>query len=86
MGSGTAFVTRKITSQVALIACGLAEGFELGNLNATRDWGHARDYMEGVYLMLQQPEGGDYILATGQASSVRQFVEAAFKVIGTKIE
>ncbi|KAI8631475.1 hypothetical protein F5Y19DRAFT_423892 [Xylariaceae sp. FL1651] len=83
---GTTFVTRKITSQVALIACGLSEGFELGNLNATRDWGHAKDYMEGVYLMLQQPEGGDYVLATGQASSVRQFVEAAFKVIGTTIE
>ncbi|KAK7756051.1 hypothetical protein SLS62_001994 [Diatrype stigma] len=70
----------------ALIGCGLSEGFELGNLNATRDWGHARDYMEGVYQMLQQPKGGDYILATGKACSVRQFVEAAFKVIGTKIE
>lgn len=83
---GTTFVTRKITTQVALIACGLSESFELGNLNATRDWGHARDYMEGVWMMLQQPEGGDYVLATGQASSVRDFVEAAFKVIGTKIE
>ncbi|KAK8061800.1 hypothetical protein PG994_008166 [Apiospora phragmitis] len=83
---GTTFVTRKITSQVALIACGLSDGFELGNLNATRDWGHARDYMEGVYLMLQQPVGGDYVLATGEASSVRRFVEAAFRVIGTKIE
>ncbi|KAF3025163.1 hypothetical protein E8E14_014753 [Neopestalotiopsis sp. 37M] len=83
---GTTFVTRKITTQVALIAYGLSESFELGNLNATRDWGHAKDYMEGVYMMMQQPEGGDYILATGQASSVRQFVEAAFKVIGTKIE
>ncbi|KUL83795.1 hypothetical protein ZTR_06651 [Talaromyces verruculosus] len=83
---GTTFVTRKITSQVALIACGLSEEFELGNLSATRDWGHAKDYMEGVYLMLQQPEGGDYVLATGKGSSVRQFVEAAFKVIGTEIE
>ncbi|KAK7991201.1 GDP-mannose 4-6 dehydratase [Apiospora arundinis] len=83
---GTTFVTRKITSQVALIACGQSESFELGNLNATRDWGHARDYMEGVYLMLQQPKGGDYVLATGEASSVRRFVEAAFKVIGTNIE
>ncbi|KAM7200694.1 GDP-mannose 4,6-dehydratase sdnI [Naviculisporaceae sp. PSN 640] len=83
---GTTFVTRKITTQVALIACGLSESFELGNLNATRDWGHARDYMEGVWMMLQQPEGQDYVLATGQASSVRDFVEAAFKVIGTKIE
>ncbi|KAM7216739.1 GDP-mannose 4,6-dehydratase sdnI [Rhypophila decipiens] len=83
---GTTFVTRKITTQVALIACGLSESFELGNLNATRDWGHARDYIEGIWMMLQQPEGGDYVLATGQASSVRDFVDAAFKVIGSKIE
>ncbi|KAI1261794.1 hypothetical protein F5Y18DRAFT_440189 [Xylariaceae sp. FL1019] len=83
---GTTFVTRKITTQVALIACGLADEFELGNLNATRDWGHARDYMEGVWLMMQQPQGGDYVLATGRACSVREFVEAAFKVIGAKIQ
>lgn len=83
---GTTFVTRKITTQVALIACGLSGSFELGNLNATRDWGHARDYMEGVWAMLQQPEGGDFVLATGQASSVRDFVEAAFAVIGREIE
>lgn len=83
---GTTFVTRKITSQVALIACGLSDDFELGNLNAVRDWGHAKDYMRGAYLMLQQPKGGDYVLATGKAYSIRQFVEAAFKVIGSKIE
>ncbi|KAK0725125.1 hypothetical protein B0H67DRAFT_569628 [Lasiosphaeris hirsuta] len=83
---GTTFVTRKITSQVALIACGLSEEFELGNLNAVRDWGHARDYMRGAHLMLQQPKGGDYVLATGQAYSVRQFVEIAFRVIGSTIE
>lgn len=82
---GTEFVTRKITTQVALIACGLAEEFELGNLNATRDWGHARDYMEGVWMMLQQPQGGDYVLATGQTTSVRQFVESAFNVVGIKV-
>ncbi|KAE8372780.1 GDP-mannose 4,6-dehydratase [Aspergillus bertholletiae] len=83
---GTTFVTRKITSQVALIACGLSESFELGNLNAVRDWGHAKDYMRGVHLILQQPEPGDYILASGTAYSVRQFVEAAFQIIGVNIE
>ncbi|KMP09484.1 GDP-mannose 4,6 dehydratase 1 [Coccidioides immitis RMSCC 2394] len=60
--------------------------FELGNLNAVRDWGHAKDYMRGVHLMLQQPTGGDYVLASGQAYSVREFVEAAFQVIGVKID
>ncbi|KAF9775758.1 hypothetical protein IL306_006113 [Fusarium sp. DS 682] len=83
---GTTFVTRKITTQVALIACGQSESFSLGNLDAVRDWGHAKDYMQGVYLMLQQPVGGDYVLAYGQAYSVREFVEAAFKVIGVNIE
>ncbi|KAM5446303.1 putative GDP-mannose 4,6-dehydratase [Microsporum audouinii] len=83
---GTNFVTRKITTQVALIACGLSECFELGNLNAVRDWGHAKDYMRGVHLMLQQPAGGDYVLASGHAYSVRDFVEAAFQVVGVKIE
>ncbi|PGH16016.1 GDP-mannose 4,6-dehydratase [Helicocarpus griseus UAMH5409] len=83
---GTTFVTRKITSQVALIACGQSEFFELGNLNAVRDWGHSKDYVRGAYLMLQQPTGGNYVLASGQAYSVREFVEAAFRVIGVKIE
>ncbi|GAM41948.1 hypothetical protein TCE0_042r15481 [Talaromyces pinophilus] len=83
---GTTFVTRKITTQVAMIACGLSESFELGNINAVRDWGHAKDYMYGAYLMLQQPEAGDYILASGRAYTVRQFVETAFRVIGIKIE
>ncbi|KAJ5598445.1 GDP-mannose 4-6-dehydratase [Penicillium hordei] len=83
---GTTFVTRKITTQVALIACGLLESFELGNLNAVRDWGHAKDYMYGAHLILQQPKGGDYVLASGQAYSVRQFVEAAFGIIGVKIK
>jgi GDPmannose 4,6-dehydratase len=71
---------------VALISCGLSDGLELGNLNAVRDWGHAKDYMRGVYLILQQPTGGDYVLASGQAYTVRQFVEVAFKVIGSTIE
>ncbi|KAL7782541.1 GDP-mannose 4,6-dehydratase [Trichoderma afarasin] len=83
---GTTFVTRKITTQVALIACGQLDSFQLGNLDAVRDWGHAKDYMQGVYLMLQQPVGGDYALASGQAHSIRDFVEAAFRVIGVKIE
>lgn len=69
-----------------MIACGQTESFELGNLNALRDWGHAKDYMHGVYLMLQQPKSGDYVLASGQAYSVRQFVEAAFRVIGVDIK
>ncbi len=69
-----------------MIASGLSDSFELGNLNAVRDWGHAKDYMRGVHLILQQPEGGDYVLASGKAYSVRQFVEAAFRVIGVKIE
>lgn len=84
--TGTTFVTRKITTQVALIACGLSDGFELGNLNAVRDWGHAKDYMHGAWLMLQQPTGGDFILATGEAYSVRQFVSAAFRAIGIQIQ
>jgi GDPmannose 4,6-dehydratase len=79
-------VTRKITLQVASIVCGLSESFELGNLNAMRDWGHAKDYMRGAYLMLQQVEGGDYVLATGEAYSIRDFVQAAFQVVGIKIE
>ncbi|SCO82694.1 related to GDP-mannose 4,6-dehydratase [Fusarium oxysporum] len=83
---GTTFVTRKITTQVALIACGKLDFFSLGNLDAVRDWGHAKDYMQGVYLMLQQPVGGDYVLSSGKSYSVRDFVEAAFKVIGVNIE
>ncbi|CEJ92605.1 hypothetical protein VHEMI08246 [[Torrubiella] hemipterigena] len=83
---GTTFVTRKITTQVALIATGQSELFELGNVNSTRDWGHSKDYMRGAYLILQQPEGGDYVLATGSSYSVRDFVNAAFDVVGMKIE
>ncbi len=79
-------MTRKITTQVALIACGELDSFQLGNLDAVRDWGHARDYMRGVHLMLQQPAGGDYVLASGQSYSVRDFVKAAFKVVGVNIE
>jgi GDPmannose 4,6-dehydratase len=71
---GETFVTRKITRAVAAIAHGLQTQLFLGNLDALRDWGHARDYVEGMWLMLQQDEPDDYVLATGEARSVREFV------------
>jgi GDPmannose 4,6-dehydratase len=83
---GETFVTRKITRAVAAIAHGLQTQLFLGNLDALRDWGHARDYVEGMWLMLQQDEPDDYVLATGEARSVREFVEAAFAHIGRHIE
>jgi len=83
---GETFVTRKITRAVAAIERGLQERLHLGNLNARRDWGHARDFVEGMWLMLQQPEPDDYVLATGEAHSVREFVEAAFACVGRTIE
>src|SRR5262249_27155801 len=67
---GETFVTRKITRAVAAIAHGLQERLYLGNLGAERDWGHARDYVEGMWLMLQQPDPDDYVLATGEMHSV----------------
>ena len=75
---GETFVTRKITRAVAAIELGLQERLYIGNLDATRDWGHARDYVEGMWLMLQQDAPDDYVLATGEAHSVREFVERAF--------
>jgi GDPmannose 4,6-dehydratase len=75
---GETFVTRKITRAVAAIALGLQERLYLGNLDARRDWGHARDYVLGMWLMLQQARPDDYVLATGEAHSVREFVERAF--------
>jgi GDPmannose 4,6-dehydratase len=75
---GETFVTRKITRAVAAIALGLQERLYIGNLDAVRDWGHARDYVEGMWLMLQQDQPDDYVLATGEAHSVREFVERAF--------
>jgi GDPmannose 4,6-dehydratase len=83
---GETFVTRKISRAVAAIELGLQDKLFLGNLSATRDWGHAHDYVEGMWLMLQQPEPDDYVLATGEAHSVREFVENAFGFIGKKIE
>ena len=82
---GETFVTRKITRAVAAIECGQQDKLYLGNLDARRDWGHARDYVEGMWLMLQQPEPDDYVLATGEEHSVREFVENAFAHVGRKI-
>ena len=83
---GETFVTRKISRAVAAIELGLQNKLYLGNLAARRDWGHARDYVEGMWLMLQQPEPDDYVLATGEEHSVREFVEKAFACVGRDIE
>ena len=83
---GETFVTRKITRAVAAITFGAQDKLYLGNLDATRDWGHARDYVEGMWMMLQQPEPDDYVIATGEAHSVREFVEKAFAHAGKRIE
>lgn len=82
---GPTFVTRKITRAVAAIHKGKQECVYLGNLDATRDWGHAREYVEGMWRMLQQDEPDDYVLATGTTHSVRKFVELAFLEIGVHI-
>src|SRR5689334_1446586 len=83
---GETFVTRKITRAVAAIELGLQQKLYLGNLDAKRDWGHARDYVEGMWLMMQQPESDDYVLATGETHSVREFVELSFRHVGRTIE
>jgi GDPmannose 4,6-dehydratase len=82
---GETFVTRKITRAVAAIKLGLQSKLYLGNLDAKRDWGHARDYVEGMWMILQQDVPDDYVLATGEQHSVREFVELAFATIGRKI-
>lgn len=82
---GEDFVTRKITRAVVAIEAGQQEILTLGNLDSLRDWGHARDYVEGMWLMLQQDAPDDYVLATGQAHSVRDFAESAFAHIGMPI-
>ena len=82
---GKQFVTRKISHSVAKIKLGLQEYFELGNLDAKRDWGFAGDYVEAMWLMLQQDNPGDYVIATGESHSVREFVEEAFNVVGMPI-
>lgn len=83
---GETFVTRKITRAVAAIELGLQDRLYLGNINAQRDWGHARDYVEGMWRILQHDVADDFVLATGEMHSVREFVELAFKQIDRKIE
>lgn len=83
---GETFVTRKITRAVAAIHLGAQKTLYIGNLDAKRDWGHARDYVEGMWRIVQQPAPDDYVLATGETHSVREFVERAFSIVGRKIE
>jgi len=82
---GETFVTRKITRAVAKIALGLQETLYLGNLSSTRDWGHAKDYVEAMYLMLQQETPNDLVIATGITTEVREFVRLAFKELGIEV-
>jgi GDPmannose 4,6-dehydratase len=79
---GSEFVTRKITSQVARIKLGLVKDLLLGNLDARRDWGHAREYVEAMWMMLQQAEPDDYVVSAGETHSVREFCEVAFDHVG----
>ena len=83
---GETFVTRKITRAVAAIELGLQQRLYLGNIDASRDWGHARDYVEGMWRILQQDEADDYVLATGETHTVREFTELAFQCVGRRIE
>ena len=83
---GETFVTRKITRAVAQIHLGLQDRLFMGNLDAERDWGHAKDYVEGMWRMLQQDEADDFVLATGKKISVRKFIELSFGEVGTEIE
>jgi GDPmannose 4,6-dehydratase len=79
---GLEFVTRKVTHQVARIKCGLAKKLMMGNLDAERDWGFARDYVRAMWMILQQPEPDDFVLATGKTHSIRELLEVAFGVVG----
>ncbi len=83
---GETFVTRKITRGVAKIGMGLQDKIFLGNLDAQRDWGHAKDYVEAMWRILQQPEPDDYVIATGVTTPVREFVRMAFNEIGVELE
>lgn len=83
---GETFVTRKITRAAAAIHLGLQERLYLGNLDAKRDWGHAREYVRGMWLMLQQDHADDYVLATGETHTVRSFVEKSFNKVGIQLE
>jgi GDPmannose 4,6-dehydratase len=82
---GEMFVTRKITLAVGRVARGLQQVLQLGNLGASRDWGHARDFVAGMHLILQQAKPDDYVLATGETHTVREFVELAFSHIGRAV-
>ncbi len=82
---GETFVTRKVTRAVAAIALGLQDRLWIGNLESKRDWGHARDYVEGMWRILQHPEPDDWVLATGEAHTVREFVERAFAEVGVEL-
>ncbi|MBK8852999.1 MAG: GDP-mannose 4,6-dehydratase [Saprospiraceae bacterium] len=83
---GETFVTRKITRGVAKIALGLQDKLWMGNINSKRDWGHAKDYVEGMYLILQQDEPEDYVLATGVTTEIREFIKMAFAEVQIEIE
>lgn len=83
---GETFVTRKITMAVSRIALGMQDTLFLGNLSAKRDWGHAKDYVKAMHLILQQPEPDDFVIATGQTTEVRDFVRMAFAYLGIEIE
>lgn len=83
---GEAFVTRKITRAAAAIAAGLQQTLELGNLDARRDWGHAADFVRGMWQIVQQDAADDYVLATGATHSVREFVNAAFRHVGIALD
>ena len=79
---GLEFVTRKITNAVARIKLGLQDHVELGNMSAKRDWGHSKDYVYAMWLMLQQEAPDDYVVSTGETHEVREFVDLAFKAAG----
>lgn len=83
---GHEFVTRKITDAVARIKLGLANELRLGNLDSKRDWGHSRDYVQAMYLMMQQPTAEDFVIATGETHSVREFCQVAFNHVGLNYE
>lgn len=83
---GETFVTRKITRAASRIALGLQQVCHLGNLNAKRDWGHAKDYVEAMYLILQQPQAEDYVIATGKTTEIREFARLSFAYLGIELE
>lgn len=83
---GETFVTRKITRGVAQLALGLADKLYMGNIDAKRDWGHAKDYVEAMWLILQQEKAEDYVIATGITTSVREFIKMAFAEVGAEVE